>query len=461
MLRVFPALFAALVLLAGCERPFIEPVSPTVELVSPEDLSVVRSEPDLPLAFRASTSFGTVGRVEVNGEATTFVSGDDLFLDTLRLDEGLNRIVVEAFGEGDTIGGDTLFALYLPAAFVETDARLPDGLGGHAAVTLADGPTLFTGGATSATAPAQPLALIFEPATFEFRVLLRQMIEARAGHTASLLPDGRVLLTGGSRTVTPTAVSDLVTTVELFDPNTGTFTAVPVVADDGGPVDPVQRTEHTVTVLQGDGGVVVVLLYGGFGNLGTDSTPRLGELPFMRRLVFEDGLEGPRLVAPDRSAGFRFTSIARHTQTPLADVGPDGFGRYLVAGASPPNDPDIAAPFELQFEPDLLDAVPVGAPSVSRTDHAAAPLDGTLTLVTGGFAPPDTTPPDEADVSSTSEVFADEAGQFFRFETSVRLAVPRWGHTATNLDDGRILLVGGFSASGQALPFTELFVGSP
>ena len=461
MLRVFPALLAALVLCAGCERPFIEPVSPTVELVSPEDLSVVRSEPELPLAFRASTSFGTVGRIEVNGEATTFVSGDDLFLDTLRLEDGLNRIVVEAFGEGDTVGGDTLFALYLPAAFVETDARLPDGLGGHAAVTLADGPTLFTGGATSATAPALSLALRFDPDRFDFSVLPRQMIEARAGHAASLLPDGRVLLTGGGRTATPTDIDDLVTTVELFDPNAGTFTAVPVVAEDGGPIDPVQRTEHTVTVLQGDGGVVVVLLYGGLGNVGSESNPRLGPLPFMRRLVFEDSPEGPRLVAPDRSDGFRFTSIARHTQTPLAGVGPDGFGRYLVAGTSPPDDPDIAAPFELFFASDRLDALPVGAPSMARTDHAAAPLDGGLVLGTGGVAPGGTTTPDGSDVSATGEVFADEAGQFFRFEPNVRLAVPRWGHTATNLDDGRILLVGGFSASGQALPFTELFVGSP
>jgi hypothetical protein len=461
MLRVFPALLAACFLFAGCERPFIEPVSPTVELVSPEDLSVVRTEPDLPLAFRASTSFGTVGRVEVNGEAATFVSGDNLFLDTLRLEEGLNRIVVEAFGEGDTVGGDTLFALYLPAAFVETNARLPDGLGGHAAVTLADGPTLLTGGAISATAPALPLALVFEPATFEFRTLLSQMVEARAGHAASLLPDGRVLLTGGSRTATPTDLDDLVTIAEVYDPNTGTFTAVPVVAEDGGPVDPVQRTEHTVTVLQGEGDVVVVLLYGGLGNAGSVSNPRLGPLPFMRRLVFEDGPEGPRLVAPDRSEGFRFTSIARHTQTPLAGVGPDGFGRYLVAGASPPDDPDIAAPFELFFAPDRLDALPVGALAEPRIDHAAAPLEGGLVLVTGGVAPGGTTTPDGSDVGATGEVFAGEAGQFFRFEPTVRLAVPRWGHTATNLDDSRILLVGGFSASGQALPFTELFVGSP
>lgn len=461
MRHAFPALLAALALFAGCERPFIEPVSPTVELVSPEDLSVVRSEPELPLAFRASTSFGTVGRVEVNGEVATFASGDDLFLDTLQLAEGVNRIVVEAFGEGDTVGGDTLFALYLPAAFVETNVRLPDGRGGHAAVTLTDGTALLTGGAISATAPAQSLALRFNPATFEFRTLPSQMAEERVGHVASLLPDGRVLLTGGSRTVTPIGIDDLVPTAELFDPNSGQFMAVPVVAEDGGPVAPVQRTEHTVTVLQSDDGRVIVLLYGGLGNLGTESDPRLGPLPFMRQLRFEDGPEGPRLVAPDRSQGFRFTSLARHTQTPLGDVGSDGFGRYLVAGTSTPDDPDIPAPFEFLFAPDRLDAQPVGSLTEPRIDHAATPLHSGLVVVTGGLVPGGETTPNGNSVRATGEVFADEAGQFFHFGDNVRLVAPRWGHTATNLNDGRILLVGGFSASGQALPFTELFVGSP
>jgi hypothetical protein len=458
MPRAFPALLAAFVILTGCERPFIEPVSPTVELVSPEDLSVVRAEPELPLAFRASTSFGTVGRVEVNGEAATFVSGEGLFLDTLQLAEGLNRVVVEAFGEGDTIGGDTLFALYLPALFSEVGVRLPEGRGGHAAVTLADGSALFTGGAASATAPAQDVALRFDPGTFAFTPLPNRMVEARVGHAASRLPDGRVLLTGGSRTATPTTVDDLVTVAELFDPSTGTFTPVPVVASDGGSVAPLQRTEHTVTVLQSDDGDVVVLPYGGLGNLGTPDNPRLGPLPFMRQLLFEDGPGGPRLVAPDRSEGFRLTAVARHTQTPLADVGPDGFGRYLVAGASPPDDPDIPAPFEFVFEPSLLDVLLTGPLAEPRTDHAAAPLSPGLTLVTGGLAPGESTLPGGA-TRATGEVFADEVGRFFRFADNVRLAAPRWGHTATNLGGNRILLVGGFSASGQALPFIELFIG--
>jgi hypothetical protein len=456
MVRLVPVLLTALILLGGCERPFIEPAAPSVELVSPEDLTVVRSQPQLPLAFRASASFGGVDRVEVNGAPATFVAGGALYLDTLRLAEGVNRIVVEVFGEGDVVGGDTLFALYLPAEFVTPAAlRLPDGRGGHAAVQLNEGPILLTGGARSVTAPAQDLALLFDPSRASFSALPNRMVEARVGHAASLLPDGRVLLTGGSRFVTPESVDDLVATVELFDPATGLFTPVPIVAADGGAVAPVQRTEHTVTVLQNEDGDISLYLYGGLGNLGTASDPALGALPFMRRLRLEETTDGLRLVAPNRSEGFRLTAIARHTQTPLADVGPDGFGRYLIAGASSPDEPDPAAPLELAFDSGGLDLFSAGPLAEPRADHAAAPLLPGLTLVAGGRTP------DLGAVLASGEVFADDAGVFFHFAEGTRLAAPRWGHTATNLGGGRILLVGGFSPTGQALPQTELFVSTP
>jgi hypothetical protein len=455
MVRLFPLLLTA-VLLSGCERPFIEPAVPSVELVSPEALSAVRSQPELPLAVRASTSFGAVGRVEANGVPLSFDASEALYRDTLELAEGLNRIVIEAFGEGDTVGADTLFALYLPAAFTLPAAlQLPEGLGGHATVQLDEERLLLTGGARAVTAPAQDHALLFSLSTSTFSVLPHRMVEARAGHATSLLPDGRVLVTGGSRQVTPLDMDDLVTTVELFDPATGRSSAIPVVAADGGSVAPVQRTEHTVAVLQSESGQVNVYLYGGIGNRGAPNNPVLGPLPFMRRLRFEDEEDGPRLVVPDRGEGFRFTSIARHTQTPLAGVGPLGFGRYLIAGISSPDDPSPAAPFELRFEPSVLDAVRTGDLFTPRIDHAAAPLRPGLTLVAGGRAP------EMGTVYASGEVFADEPGVSFFFPPGTQLNAPRWGHTATNLGDDRILLVGGFSPSGQALPQTELFVGAP
>ncbi len=454
-------LLLATLLLFGCERPFVEPEAPSIELISSVDLSVVLMERQLPLAFRATSSFSSINRVEVNGTAATYFREEDAYLDTLQLDLGLNRITVEAFDGLGTAGSDTLFAMYLPFQFASLAVlRLPEPVGGHTTTTLTDGTLLITGGTGGVSAPARNGALLLNPTTFAFTPLDALMQAARMGHAASLLPDGRVLFTGGSTVVTLNDASELVTTLELFDPATNTFTEVPLVAADGGTVAPVERTGHIVTVLEGSDGTVSVYLYGGTANLGTAEAPRLGPSPFMRRLLFEDGAEGPRLVAPNRSEGFRFAATVGHTQTPLSDVAMDGFGRYLVAGASDPSDAATPLPFEITFRPDAINQRLVGSLQTPRTDHAAAllsdeTLSENLVLVTGGLGT------DAGVALASGEIFAAEAAQFFRFADNTRLATPRWGHTATNLGDARILLVGGFSASGTPLDLIELFTPLP
>ena len=90
--------------------------------------------------------------------------------------------------------------------------------------------------------------------------------EARWGHTATLLPDGRVLVVGGANGHGP-FFKGVARTVEAFDAATGTFRTV------GSLADPLEG--HTATLLP-DGRVLVA---GGFSITSANGdTPSSAEL---------------------------------------------------------------------------------------------------------------------------------------------------------------------------------------
>ena len=80
----------------------------------------------------------------------------------------------------------------------------------------------------SAEAPrSAPTAELYDPATDTFTATGPTTVARGGFHSATLLPDGRVLLAGGlvPHAADPQTVPDPTATAELFDPATGTFTA--------------------------------------------------------------------------------------------------------------------------------------------------------------------------------------------------------------------------------------------
>lgn len=79
------------------------------------------------------------------------------------------------------------------------------------------------------------------------------MIEARGGHSATLLPSGLVLVAGGAGTWHEDGSADLLATAELYDPVTGTWTPAASMSS--------PRGWHSATLLQNGR----VLVAGGIG----------------------------------------------------------------------------------------------------------------------------------------------------------------------------------------------------
>lgn len=128
----------------------------------------------------------------------------------------------------------------------------------HTATLLNNGKVLIAGGVESTpTPPGVSVVLssaeLYDPSTGAVTAT-GNMITARSGHRTTLLPDGRVLNTGGSSNTYDSGNLD---SAEVYDPSTGVFSHDPT-AGAFSPVGnmTVNRSFHTATLLA-DGTVFI------------------------------------------------------------------------------------------------------------------------------------------------------------------------------------------------------------
>jgi N-acetylneuraminic acid mutarotase len=114
---------------------------------------------------------------------------------------------------------------------------------GNTATLLPDGRVLVAGGMAGTGALA--VSELYDPTTGQWTAT-GDMLEGRIYHLATTLADGRVLVTGGTSSVIDGGV--ISSTAELYDPRTGSWTATVSMA--------VRRSGQTITLL-GDGTALV------------------------------------------------------------------------------------------------------------------------------------------------------------------------------------------------------------
>ena len=237
------------------------------------------------------------------------------------------------------------------------------------------------------------------------------MREARAGHTATLLPDGQVLVTGGC--VVDGCDGGLTPSAELYDPVQNTFSTASDLA--------VARVGHQAVMLPTN----KVLILGGWAGDEVTATaerydPKTGQFEVV----------GEMLEPRD---GF--------TATQLQD------GRVLVTGGYNGSMNRLSSA-EL-YDPATGRFKATTPMHETRMSHSASLLpDGRVLIVGGSRA--------RGDVSATAEIFDPVTQQFSLVGD---LNTPRHKHAAVVLQDGKVLIVGGAGVGDWSEQYnsTELF----
>lgn len=142
----------------------------------------------------------------------------------------------------------------------------PDYIGGRTATLLQNGRVLLTGGEHEDCGRFAN-AELYDPATGQFTPT-GNMTRARSNHTATLLPDGTVLIAGGETQDCDgvgCSFSGTTAAAESYDPSTGTFATVGDMT--------ASRAGQMATLLQNG----TVLIAGGYayGETGAESKPCL------------------------------------------------------------------------------------------------------------------------------------------------------------------------------------------
>jgi hypothetical protein len=223
----------------------------------------------------------------------------------------------------------------------------------HPATLLLDGRVLITGGSDTFK-HAVATAELYDPTTGTFGPT-GSMAVARGFHAATLLLDGRVLITGGNDQ--GWGNGHFLATAEIYDPIAGTFTETGSMTDG--------RSSHTATLLA-DGRVLIIGGYGDVGNGGTSLAS--AEVYDPKTDLFK--ATGP--MAEGRTY---------HTATQLAD------GRVLVTGGTL-DGWDYRGPFNASaeiYDPKTGAFIATGSMTDKRVSHTATLLADSRVLIAGGY----------------------------------------------------------------------------
>lgn len=371
----------------------------------------LRSGAGEPLEGSASVTFTAIAP----GDGGDLPSADQMRATAGQLTLGRQDHTATLLGDGRVLvaGGFSTGAVstktaeaYVPASemFQNLGAIMVESRAGHSATVLSGGQVLLVGGwyrTAGGQSAVRATAEIFDPATNSCTAT-GSMSQARANHTALRMPDGRVLIAGGSDFVGGGYVD--LDEAEIFNPTTGTFSAA------AGFMSTYRATHGMVD--RGDG--TFVLAGGSLGDLRPEQFQfSTGTFTPLNQPAAATVRFGPALAM---FASGAVAVVGGETTGTVLHIGTGGFVQNTGSGLSVPRSYATAT----RIKPDQI--LVVGGINFSNGGFIESSCD---LLIEGGFGGSNT------------------------FPTLVRVGTGMAHHSATILFSGDVLFCGGLNENGS------------
>ena len=332
---------------------------------------------------------------------------------------------------------------------------------GPTATLLSNGNVLIAGGIglCSTSCVNNNTAEIYNPSTGTFTPT-GTMLVSGADQAATLLPSGQVLFVGGFVGGVET------TTAEIYDPSLGTFSQTGSLNIARSLFTATLLTNGTVLIAGGNPAFAAPAsaeIYdpssGTFALTGSLHQPRFGNTANLLSngtvVITGGGFASTEFYNPATrvfTSNSTFMNIDRtgHTQTKLAD------GRFLIIGGMDTGQ-TVLSSAEI-YDPTTNMFTLTGSLATGRQMHTATLLGNGTVLVVGGFSDNLMTK-----LVSTAELYNPVSGTFGPASSP---NIPRANQTATLLQNGKVLIAGGqFNAGGSVgiygLPTTNVELYDP
>jgi len=347
-----------------------------------------------------------------------------------------------------SVGGNASMAMAQSTSPFTTTGSMTERRAAHTATLLPNGKVLIAG-ARLLSDGGVASAELYDPSTRTFS-RTGDMTIPRAGHTATLLPDGRVLIAGGNG----------LASAELYDPSSGTFTAT-------GNMHFSQGFFHTATLL-GNGKVLIAgnspsaEVYDPSTGTFAVTGPYAGSYPDGPGILTSTLLLDGRVLITGCDCGPPTAVPAVELYDPVAGKfsltgkvgGPAGWwenvntatllmnGNVLIAGSDENDGPAQA----VLYDASNATFVDIG-PTTSPHEFSTATLlpDGGV-LVAGGQLIGGAS-------SAGVDLYSPATNTFYN---PGAMTTSRYEHTATMLPNGTVLIAGG-SHVGASSASAELF----